>query len=104
MIMYIMMFVAALYLKYKYADVPRPFAIPGGKAGMWLVCILGLMGCAITLIVGFVPPAGLDVGSILSYEMIFISGMAVTILPTLFFYAYHKKTSCVLSSDAVVVS
>ncbi len=104
MIMYVMMFIAAIYLRYKYADVPRPFAIPGGKVGVWLACLLGLIGCSTTLIVGFVPPAGLDVGSIFSYELIFISGMVVTILPTVFFYLYQKKTSCVLSADVVPVA
>jgi amino acid transporter len=91
MIMYVMMFIAALYLRYKYADIHRPFSIPAGKIGMWLVCILGLIGCAITLIVGFIPPAELNVGSIWSYELIFISGIIVTILPTVFFYFYQKK-------------
>ncbi len=99
MIMYVMMFIAALYLRYKHKDIQRSFAIPGGKAGMWIACILGLIGCAITLIVGFVPPAGLDVGSIFSYELIFISGIIVTVAPTLFFYIYQKKTSNIVIAD-----
>ncbi len=99
MVMYVMMFFAALYLRYKYADITRPFSIPAGKVGMWLVCILGLMGCAITLIVGFVPPEGLNVGSIFSYELTFISGIIVTILPTFFLYIYQKKTACVVDLD-----
>jgi amino acid transporter len=93
MIMYVMMFIAALYLRYKFADRPRPFAIPGGKIGMWVVCILGLIGCAITLIVGFFPPAGIMVGSLMSYEITFVSGIIVMIIPTVFFYKYKSTNS-----------
>jgi amino acid transporter len=92
MIMYVMMFIAALYLRYKYANQVRPFAIPGGKIGIWITCLLGLMGCAITLIVGFFPPAGIDVGSIFRYEATFIGGIFATVLPTLLFYYYKYKT------------
>ncbi len=103
MVMYVMMFIAAIYLRYKYAHVPRPFAIPGGKVGVALVCLLGLIGCAITLIVGFVPPEGLNVGSIVSYESVFISGILVTVLPTLFFFMYQKKTTrCIENSNGLV--
>ncbi|MCC2667013.1 MAG: gadC [Gammaproteobacteria bacterium] len=90
MLMYVMMFISSLYLRYKFKDQPRAFAIPGGKIGMWFVCLLGLLGCAITLTVGFFPPAGINVGSVFSYEVIFISGIIVTILPTAFFYYYKQ--------------
>jgi amino acid transporter len=93
MLMYVMMFIAALYLRYKFKDQPRPFAIPGGKIGMWLVCLLGLLGCAITLAVGFFPPRGINVGSVFSYEVIFVSGILATILPTAFFYYYKRCVS-----------
>ncbi len=90
MIMYVLMFLAVVRLRYKFPDQPRSFNIPGGKIGSWLVCLLGLLGCAITLIVGFFTPAGINVGTSASYEIIFVSGMAVMILPTLFFYGYQR--------------
>lgn len=90
MIMYVMMFAAAIYLRYKYADRPRPFAIPGGKLGVWFVCLLGLMGSFITIAVGFFPPQGINVGSTFHYEIIFCSGIVAMILPTVFFFAYRK--------------
>lgn len=92
MLMYVLMFLAAAFLRYKHADKPRAFSIPGGKYGMLVTCILGLMGCAITLVVGFFPPDGIDVGTTLHYEMVFASGMLVMILPVLFFYYYKNMT------------
>ena len=36
------------------------------------------------------------------YELIFISGMAVTILPTLFFYIYQKKSLSIMCTDEAI--
>jgi len=91
MLMYVIMFLAALRLHYKYNDRPRPFAIPGGKFGAWSVCILGLIGCTITLIVGFFPPDGINVGTLLHYEITFCSGVAVMVLPVLLFYFINLR-------------
>ncbi len=84
--MYVLLFAAALYLRYKHADQPRPFAIPGGITGMWLVVIAGLIGCVITLIVGFFPPDGINVGGALHYEIVFSLGIIFMIAPVLLLY------------------
>jgi amino acid transporter len=89
MLMYALMFLAAIYLRYKFSSQQHPFMVPGGKLGMWLVAGLGLIGCAITLIVGFFPPTDVDVGSAQHYEMLFGAGMLAMILPVLAFYYYH---------------
>ena len=95
MMMYVLMFLAALVLRYKYAYKPRPFKIPGGNFGMWCVSLLGLLGCLITLVVGFFPPDSINVGGKLHYEAIFTGGIIVMILPIVIFYLYaaSKKTS-----------
>ena len=56
MLMYVLMFSAAIRLHYKHPDQPRPFKIPGGIVGKWVIVVLGLIGCGITLMVGFFPP------------------------------------------------
>jgi amino acid transporter len=92
-LMYVMMFVAALYLRFKKTPAllagPRVFTIPGGKMGIWIASILGFIGCGITLIVGFFPPDGVNVGSLLRYEMTFCIGMCAMLMPVLGFYLYH---------------
>jgi len=92
-LMYVIMFSASIYLRYKYPNQYRPFKIPGGKKGIWVINLLGLSGCFITLFVGFIPPQGLDIGSLLHYEMIFCSGIIAMILPVIFFYIYKSYTS-----------
>lgn len=92
MLMYVLMFIGAIVLKFKYADLPRPFAILGGKLGMFIVGLLGLIGTFITLIVGFFPPGNMDVGGDLHYEMSFIGGLILMIIPMAFFFWYQTST------------
>lgn len=80
--MYVTLFIAALRLKGKFADLPRPFAIPGGRAGYYVVCLLGLAGCIITLIVGFFPPENaMDVGGAMHFRLVFSGGIILMLIP-----------------------
>lgn len=90
-LMYVLMFSAAICLSYKNYAKPGAFIIPGGKLGIWVVGILGLIGCVVTFIVGFVPPDGINVGGALHYEIVFASGIVMMISPVIFFYMYKNK-------------
>lgn len=82
--MYVLMFLSAWRLKSKFAHLPRYFSVPGKKIGYYTVCILGLIGCIITLIVGFFPPEGsVDVGGAHHFRMVFSTGIFIMILPAL---------------------
>ncbi|MDX2346487.1 MAG: APC family permease, partial [Legionella sp.] len=50
LVMYVLLFIAAIYLKHKFKDKPRHFSVPGGKIGYYFTCALGLFGCVISLI------------------------------------------------------
>ena len=87
LIMYVFMFLAAIRLKIKHKDRPRPFTIPGGQLGYYAVCALGLFGCCVSLIVGFFPPEStMDVGGSNHFRWVFISGIALMMLPALVLY------------------
>jgi amino acid transporter len=91
MLMYVLMFTAALYLRKNGPYHKGVFAIPGKKIGLRIICILGLIGCFLTLLVGFIPPHSMNVGSYWYYEMLFISGMLIMTAPVLFFYWYESQ-------------
>lgn len=97
MLMYVILFFSGLRLRNKMNYTSKTFIIPGKKFGSQLICALGLIGCAITLFVGFIPPQHVDVGSSFRYEVLFCSGIAVMILPILFFYWYQSKKVRALS-------
>ncbi len=90
--MYVLMFLAALKLRTKVILPLHVFKIPGGKLGTGATCLLGLIGCAIAFIVGFIPPENIDVGGKIHYFTIFSSGIAVMILPVFLFYWYKAAT------------
>ncbi|OHE75443.1 MAG: transporter [Verrucomicrobia bacterium RIFCSPHIGHO2_12_FULL_41_10] len=91
-LMYVLMFLAALVLKGRNLNPSKhAFRIPGGKLGTQLICALGLSGCAITLIVGFIPPSNIDVGGGKHYLLIFCSGIVLMVSPILFFIALRKS-------------
>ena len=89
--MYILMFFAGIKSRYLSTNKHKTFRIPGGNKGMWATSLLGVFGCIITLIVGFFPPAGLDVGGFLHYEMVFCGGMFGMITPAFFFFTYRRR-------------
>lgn len=80
-LMYVVMFIAAIVLAKKYAGHPRKFAIPGGVKGTITVCLCGIVGCLITLFVGFIPPETINVGGAMHYEIVFITGMLAMLVP-----------------------
>lgn len=77
LIMYILMFVAAIVLRYKKPDVARAYKIPFGKLGMWVVSGLGIVASFATLIISFYPPDQLNTGSALFYQMFLVAGIVV---------------------------
>ncbi len=76
-VMYLLMFIAAIVLRYKKPDVKRSYKIPGGNVGMWIVAGIGLTASLAAMVVGFFPPAQLETGSLLFYELFLLGGIIV---------------------------
>ena len=89
-LMYMIMFLAAIRLKRSHAHLERPFSIPGGPISYYLTCILGLTGCIITLIVGFFPPdQSMDVGGAGHFRFIFTMGIVIMLAPVMISLIYR---------------
>jgi len=92
LIMYILMFMAAIRLRYTHPEVERAYRIPGGKNwGMWCVAGTGLIASIASVIIGFVPPAQLDTGDLLTFELFLGIGMVVMTAIPLVIYMLHRK-------------
>lgn len=83
--MYVMMFLAAIVLHYKHKHIKKDFCIPGGTPMKWLLVLMGLISCSVTLFIGFIPPGVLNFGSNAHYALVFGAGIVVMCLPGLFF-------------------
>lgn len=92
MLMYLLMFFAALRLK----GNPRQkrdggFVIPGKMFGLWTICILGIIGSFLTFFFGFVPPATVNLGSPFVYALMIGIGNVIFILPVFLMIHYRRK-------------
>lgn len=90
MLMYLFMFAAAIKLRLAAPEHPRGFRIPGGIAGLTTVATIGIIGTLLTLAVSFMPPEGINVGSVGRYESTLIAGLILMCLPP-FISAYFKR-------------
>ena len=84
LIMYMLMYAAAIRLRYSQPDLKRSYRVPGGDAGMWCIAGVGFAGVAFAFVVGFFPPSQLPVGSPALYVGLVLAGTVVfTGLPLL---------------------
>ncbi len=90
LIMYFLMFSAAIYLRHKEPNTPRPYKVPGGKLGMWIIAGVGLAGSLIAFVLSFVPPSQISVGSPTTYITILIVGNLLFVAIPLLIYALRK--------------
>ncbi len=77
LVMYILMYAAAIKLRKTRPDLPRAYKVPGGLFGMWLVAGVGLLGVTFSLVVGFFPPTNLPVGNPVLYVGLVAAGMVL---------------------------
>ncbi len=76
-VMYILMFISAIVLRYTRKNVPRHYRIPFGNVGMWVVSLMGIFGCLFTLFIGFIPPATIESTKFISFELIIGIGLFI---------------------------
>ncbi len=82
--MYMLMFAAAIRLRYTQPDLARPFKVPGGAFGIWFVAGVGFLGVAFAFIVGFFPPSQLPIGNPHLYVALVAGGLILfTAMPLL---------------------
>ncbi|MCE3043527.1 APC family permease [Legionella sp. 16cNR16C] len=91
MLMYLMMFLAAIKLRFSAPDHYRAFRIPGGKAGLLFVCSVGIIGTLATLVVSFMPPENINVGSTGRYELTLILGLLLMCSPPLISSLWQRR-------------
>jgi len=78
LLMYMLLFAAVWWLRRSRPDQPRPWRIPGGRAGITLVCGVGFVFAVAAFLVGFLPPSSLDVGSA-NYLAVLCSALGISL-------------------------
>ena len=90
--MYILMFSAAIYLRFKHPGQHRPFRIPGKKdIGMIVVALAGIISATGAFCIGFIPPTDISVGSPARYQLLLFSSTILIVSMPLIIKAVHMK-------------
>jgi amino acid transporter len=92
--MYILMFAAAIKLRYSKPNVKRAYNVPGGRRGMWVVAGLGIAASIFAIATGFLPPSQASGESLLFYEGFLVAGIVLVVVAPFVIY-YFKKPSWV---------
>jgi glutamate:GABA antiporter len=80
LIMYVLMFIAAMRLRRAQPDHPRGYKAPA----LGLLCLAGGLSSVAALVIGFIPPAQFGHSSPLAYAALILAGiLAIGILPPL---------------------
>lgn len=90
MLMYIVMFVSAIVLRYKHPHVPRLYKVPYGNGGMWVISLLGITGSAFGVVISFFPPSQIDTGSLIILEVFLIGATLIFCLAPFLIFASRK--------------
>jgi len=85
MTQYMLVFASAIRLRYSQSGAKRTFAVPGGKVGMWIVGVVGIVACLIGFLIIYIPPSQLETGDQGLYQgMLFFSFLVLSLFPVLF--------------------
>lgn len=93
LIMYLMMFAAAIYLRYNMKKANRPFRIGSkGNGLMWLIAGVGFLGSLLAFVLSFIPPGQIAVGSNAMWYSVLVIGCIVVVAAPLIIYAMRKPS------------
>lgn len=91
-IVYIFILIAEVVLRYKRPDVVRSVPVPGGKPGMWITVILGMIGVILTIIVSIIPSSDIPENLHTASLFIQIVGVLALFVAPLVIYKFKKES------------
>jgi putative glutamate/gamma-aminobutyrate antiporter len=92
LIMYMLMFAAAIVLRYKMKDAERPFRLGKGNGLMWFLGAMGFGGSLLAFVLSFIPPGQIDTGNNTVWYSVLIIGCIVMVVIPFIIYAMRKPS------------
>lgn len=92
LIMYMLMFAAAIALRYKMKGAVRPFRLGRGNALMWLIAGVGFAGSLLAFSLSFIPPSQIATGSHTVWYGVLVAGCVIMVAIPLIIYAMRKPS------------
>lgn len=97
LVAYMLMYAAAIKLRYSLPKLARPFSVPGGIVGMWIVAGVGFAGVLFSFLVAFFPPDQLPVGSPALYVSLVLVGTVLFCAIPLLMHSLRRPTRAAAS-------
>lgn len=89
LVVYLLMFVAAVNLRKRQPDVERGYTAPALK----FLCVVGFLASAAAILIGFVPPSQFENGSTAAYVGLILGGTVLLgLLPPWLFLKFRKPS------------
>jgi putative glutamate/gamma-aminobutyrate antiporter len=92
LVMYLLMFAAAIRLRYTKATTPRAYRIPFGNIGMWVIGCTGILSSLFAIIISFFPPAQIPTGNKIFYISFLIIGLSLICLAPSIILCFKKPS------------
>jgi amino acid transporter len=86
------MFAAAIALRYRMKDAPRPFRIGKGNLLMWVMGLTGFAGSLLAFVLSFIPPGQIQTGSNAVWYSVLVVGCIVMVVIPLVIYSKRKPS------------
>ncbi|SDR30817.1 amino acid permease [Pseudovibrio sp. Tun.PSC04-5.I4] len=90
-LMYLLMYVAAIRLRYTHPHIARPYKVPGGNWGIWVLGAIGALTAISCFAIGFIPPAGLPF-SMENFEILMAAAVFLALLIPISIWVKRRKT------------
>jgi amino acid transporter len=91
--MYMLMFSAAITLRYKLPNMERPFRLGAkGNGVMWVLGGLGFCGSLLAFVLSFIPPSQIATGSTTVWFSVLIIGALFFVVLPFIIYALRKPS------------
>ncbi len=91
LMMYLLIFMSVIKLRYSQPDTKRLYKIPGGKIGLWIIAGGGALFCVIAFLLGFVPPEEYKFIEGRTYFFTLFSGIILFSAPPFLWHWCKKK-------------
>lgn len=91
-VMYMMLLLSGLYLRYKEPDTPRKYRVPLGNFGMWVVGLVGLITLIFVFIIDFFPPSELPAKMHGAYTAILLISAAIFLITPFVIFHFRKPS------------
>ena len=99
MLMYILMFAAAIALRFKNPHHAGSFRIPGGFKGVLLVGSMGIIACMVTFAVSFIPPDNIQVGNRMLYDGSILLGLLLMCAPPVITWKMQQQQAWIATQS-----